>query len=114
MCRVARSPFDCHQSARQRVVATIFYCLSETLIVSLSAKTTQIQTLGSPSCRASVTALWGPKALDNIVDMDVTFEVERERTAIKRLLRLAFSFFQLINEGSDQAIARIPLRFPFI
>jgi len=49
------------------------------------AKTTQIQTLGSPSCRASVTALWGPKALENIVDMDISFEVERERTVIKRL-----------------------------
>ncbi|KIM43925.1 hypothetical protein M413DRAFT_371356 [Hebeloma cylindrosporum] len=48
-------------------------------------KTTQIQTFGSPSCRASVTALWGPKALENIVDMDISFEVERERTAIKRI-----------------------------
>ncbi|KAF8151454.1 histidine kinase-like ATPase [Crassisporium funariophilum] len=47
-------------------------------------KSVQIRTLGTPSPRASVTALWGPKALDNIVDMDMTFEVERERIAVKR------------------------------
>ncbi|KAF8968485.1 histidine kinase-like ATPase, partial [Flammula alnicola] len=48
-------------------------------------KSVQIKTLGSPSSRASVTALWGPKSLDNIVDMDLTFEVEREKVALKRL-----------------------------
>ncbi|TFK38593.1 hypothetical protein BDQ12DRAFT_651711 [Crucibulum laeve] len=42
-------------------------------------KSVQIRTQGTPSPRASVTALWGPKALDNIVDLDLKFEVERER-----------------------------------
>src|SRR5436853_951068 len=106
MCRGARYPFDRHQSTRKRVPSTILYSLSATLTMNcLRAKTTQIQTLGSPSCRASVTSLWGPKALENIVDMDVTFEVERERTAIKRLLRLAFSL-PLINNLSNTFIAR--------
>lgn len=49
----------------------------------------QIQTLGTPSSRSSVTSLWGPKALDHIVDVDLRFEVERERSTVKRLQRLA-------------------------
>ncbi|KJA16758.1 hypothetical protein HYPSUDRAFT_147287 [Hypholoma sublateritium FD-334 SS-4] len=48
-------------------------------------KSTPIRTLGLPSCRESVTALWGPKSLDNIVDVDITFEVEREKVVLKRL-----------------------------
>ncbi|KAF4622028.1 hypothetical protein D9613_009528 [Agrocybe pediades] len=47
-------------------------------------KTVQFRTLGSSS-RDSVTALWGTKALDNVVDMDLNFEVEKERSALKRL-----------------------------
>ncbi|KAF8797760.1 DNA mismatch repair protein MutL [Phlegmacium glaucopus] len=45
----------------------------------------QIKTMGIPSPRASVTALWGPKALDNVVDIDLSFEVEKERTTLRRL-----------------------------
>ncbi|KAF9484575.1 DNA mismatch repair protein MutL [Pholiota conissans] len=48
-------------------------------------KSVQIQTLGSSSCRDSITALWGPKAFENIVDMDLSFDVEREKITIKRL-----------------------------
>lgn len=43
------------------------------------AKSQLLNTQGAPSMRASVTALWGPKALDNIVDLDLKIEVERER-----------------------------------
>jgi len=41
--------------------------------------------MGIPSPRASVTALWGPKALDSVVDIDLKFEVEKERTTLRRL-----------------------------
>lgn len=42
-------------------------------------KSQLIVTQGVPSIRRSVTALWGPKALDNIVDLKLDLEVERER-----------------------------------
>jgi DNA mismatch repair protein PMS2 len=42
-------------------------------------KTQQLVTHGTPSMKESVTALWGPKALDNIVDLDLEIEVEKER-----------------------------------
>ena len=38
--------------------------------------------MGIPSPQASVTTLWGPKALNNMVDMDLRFEVEKERNTI--------------------------------
>ncbi|PPR00764.1 hypothetical protein CVT24_000789 [Panaeolus cyanescens] len=47
-------------------------------------KTVQIKTLGIPSTRASVVALWGPKATDNLIDMSLNFEVEREKMSLKR------------------------------
>ncbi|KAL1689712.1 DNA mismatch repair protein MutL [Schizophyllum commune] len=49
------------------------------------AKSIQIRTPGQPSCRASVTALWGPRALDNVVDLDLSFDVERDRMSMRRL-----------------------------
>lgn len=52
----------------------------------------QFRTLGSTSCRDSVTALWGMKALDNVVDMDLMFEVERERSNLKRLQKFVSIF----------------------
>jgi DNA mismatch repair protein PMS2 len=45
----------------------------------------QIQTQGAPSKRTSVTALWGAKALENVVDLDVAFEVGLEKSVIRRL-----------------------------
>ena len=42
--------------------------------------------MGIPS-RASVTALWGPKALNDVVDIDLSFEVEKERYALHHLQR---------------------------
>ncbi|KAK7677860.1 hypothetical protein QCA50_019172 [Cerrena zonata] len=47
-------------------------------------KTGAIRTDGSPSVRASVSALWGPKALENIVDLDLTFEVETDKSVTRR------------------------------
>ena len=43
--------------------------------------------MGIPSPRASVTALWGPKALNDVVDIDLSFEVEKEQNALHHLQR---------------------------
>ncbi|KAF5376411.1 hypothetical protein D9615_008588 [Tricholomella constricta] len=48
-------------------------------------ETVQLHTSGASSTRASVSALWGPKALDNMVDLDLTFEVDRDKTSLRRL-----------------------------
>lgn len=48
-------------------------------------KTIQLKTDGSPSIKASVTALWGPKGLDNVVDLDLSFDVLTEKTVLRRL-----------------------------
>ena len=50
-----------------------------------SRKTVSLRTDGSPSLKASVSALWGPKALDDIVGLDISFEVETEKTVLRRL-----------------------------
>ncbi|KAJ7753591.1 histidine kinase-like ATPase [Mycena maculata] len=47
-------------------------------------KSVQIRTPGTPSLRESVSALWGPKALDDVVDLDLSFLVERDKVALKR------------------------------
>ena len=39
----------------------------------------QLRTDGTPSIRSSVTSLWGPKAVDHLVDLDVSFVVRPER-----------------------------------
>lgn len=48
-------------------------------------KTVQLKTDGSPSIKASVTALWGSKGLDNVVDLDLSFDVLTEKTVLRRL-----------------------------
>jgi DNA mismatch repair protein PMS2 len=48
-------------------------------------KTVQIRTDGTPSMSATVSALWGPKAMVNIVDLNLKFNVETSKTALKRL-----------------------------
>jgi hypothetical protein len=50
-----------------------------------SRKTVSLRTDGTPSLKASVSALWGPKALDGIVSLDLEFEVETEKTVLRRL-----------------------------
>ena len=46
--------------------------------------------MGIPSPRASVTALWGPKALNNVVDIDLKFEVEKVRNHLQRYVEPFF------------------------
>ncbi|TFK95435.1 histidine kinase-like ATPase [Pterulicium gracile] len=48
-------------------------------------KSVQIRTDGTPSLRASVSTLWGPKALTNIVDLELEFEVETAKVALQRM-----------------------------
>ena len=47
-------------------------------------KTTQLRTDGAASVRASVGALWGPKQVDNLVDLDLSFEVVPEKSVLRR------------------------------
>ena len=39
---------------------------------------------GTPSTRAFVTTLWDPKALDNIIDLNLAFSVDREKHTLRR------------------------------
>ncbi len=50
-------------------------------------KTPQIKTDGSPSIRASVSSLWGPKTLESIVPLNLDFEVETEKSVRRTLDR---------------------------
>lgn len=50
-----------------------------------SRKTVSLRTDGTPSLKASVSALWGPKALDDIVALNLDFEVETEKAVLRRL-----------------------------
>lgn len=43
-----------------------------------------MRTDGTPSTRASISTLWGPKTLENLVDLDIIFNVETERAVLRR------------------------------
>ena len=47
----------------------------------------QLRTDGTPDTRASASAIWGPRALDNLVELDLKFEVEVEAAVLRRLGR---------------------------
>ncbi|KAI6131694.1 histidine kinase-like ATPase [Pisolithus croceorrhizus] len=47
-------------------------------------KVVQLKTDGTPSLRASAIALWGTRALDNVTDLDLSFDVETEKTVLRR------------------------------
>ncbi|KAI0092222.1 hypothetical protein BDY19DRAFT_884632 [Irpex rosettiformis] len=47
-------------------------------------KSVQLRTDGSPSIRSSVSSLWGPKTLDNLVELDLSFKVETEKSVLRR------------------------------
>ncbi|KAL4066549.1 DNA mismatch repair protein MutL [Scleroderma citrinum] len=47
-------------------------------------KSVLLKTDGTPSLRSSVTALWGTRALDNIVNLDLSFDVEPDKVAVRR------------------------------
>ncbi|KAF7795174.1 hypothetical protein EIP86_006323 [Pleurotus ostreatoroseus] len=51
-------------------------------------KSEQLRTDGSSSTRASISALWGPKTLENLEDLDLQFEVETEKSVLRRLKQL--------------------------
>ncbi|KAH9000126.1 hypothetical protein EDB92DRAFT_1829472 [Lactarius akahatsu] len=47
-------------------------------------KTAQLRTDGATSIRASVGALWGPKQLESLVDLRLSFEVVPEKVVLRR------------------------------
>ena len=47
-------------------------------------KSDQLKTQRTSSLRSAVSALWGPKSLDTLVDLDLEFEVETEKTILRR------------------------------
>ena len=49
-----------------------------------SRKVVQFKTDGSPSIRASVLAVWGSKSLENIVDLHLSFDVQTEKSVLRR------------------------------
>ena len=52
--------------------------------VFVRKKTSQLRTDGATSIRASVGALWGPKQLENLVDLRLSFEVVPEKVVLRR------------------------------
>ncbi|KAG8215650.1 hypothetical protein J3R82DRAFT_7521 [Butyriboletus roseoflavus] len=48
-------------------------------------KVIQFKTDGSSSIRTSVLAVWGSRALENIVDLDLSFDVETEKSVLRRV-----------------------------
>lgn len=55
------------------------------MTISYRKKSVQLRTDGTPTIRASVSAIWGPKALDNLVELDLQFVVETEASVLRRL-----------------------------
>ncbi|PCH42834.1 DNA mismatch repair protein MutL [Wolfiporia cocos MD-104 SS10] len=47
-------------------------------------KTIHIRTDGTRSLRSSVSALWGPRALEHLVELDLCFRVETEKAVLRR------------------------------
>lgn len=47
--------------------------------------------------KASVSALWGPKALDDIVTLDLNFEVETEKGVLRHLAAHDITMHVLLN-----------------
>ena len=71
-----------HESTYERVCPDFIskLCINS----SFRRKTVQLRTDGS-SMKSAVTSIWGPKSLDNIVDLDLSFEVETEKSVLRRL-----------------------------
>ncbi|KAF8577109.1 DNA mismatch repair protein MutL [Ramaria rubella] len=46
------------------------------------SRSVQIHTDGAPSLKASVSTLWGPKSLDNVVPLDLHLDVETEHSSV--------------------------------
>lgn len=69
--------------------------------------------------KASVSALWGPKALNDVVALDLDFEVETEKVVLRRLAAhdiaayTVFVFFksvQMLTSAADCHLATIGSR----
>ncbi|KAF9788005.1 hypothetical protein BJ322DRAFT_1002088 [Thelephora terrestris] len=71
---------------------------------SNSRKTVALRTDGTPSLKTSVSALWGPKALDDIVALDLSFEVETEKAVIRRLAAhdITTHAFFFVSSGNNR------------
>ncbi|KAF9467045.1 hypothetical protein BDZ94DRAFT_50409 [Collybia nuda] len=54
--------------------------------VDKGQKSVQLRTAGASSARDAVSALWGPKVLDNLVGLDLSFDVDRDKVALKRTM----------------------------
>jgi hypothetical protein len=65
-------------------------------IAPLAANCTA-QTDGRPPVKASVTALWGTKALDNVVDVDLSFDVQTEKAVLTRKGASSFPLSMISN-----------------
>ncbi|KAL0948421.1 hypothetical protein HGRIS_011002 [Hohenbuehelia grisea] len=68
-----------------RAVEVTTFLQDDFSIYHFRSKTTQLRTSGTASVRASVTALWGSKSLDNTVDLDLSFSFVKDKTALRRL-----------------------------
>lgn len=47
-------------------------------------KTTQMQTNGTPSLKASISSLWGPKQLESLLELDLRLGVTPEKAVLRR------------------------------
>ncbi|KAI0049102.1 DNA mismatch repair protein MutL [Auriscalpium vulgare] len=52
--------------------------------VTQGRKAVQLRTDGTMSLAASVSSLWGPKTMENLVDLDLTFDVVTEASVLRR------------------------------
>jgi DNA mismatch repair protein PMS2 len=65
-------------------ILRVVHVSSGNLTKEFRKKTAQLRTDGATSVRASVGALWGPKQLENLVDLNLSFEVVLEKAVLRR------------------------------
>ena len=71
-------------------------------IQHLRQKTDQIKTNGVPSFKASLTALWGPKVMENTVELDINFRVQQEKSSLRRIREIHQEAQGSQTQGSSQ------------
>ncbi|EKM52502.1 uncharacterized protein PHACADRAFT_100748 [Phanerochaete carnosa HHB-10118-sp] len=64
-----------------------------------SRRSVQLRTDGCTSLSASISTLWGPKTLENLVELDLAFEVETEKSVLRRQ-----------NAGTTETYATVVVR----
>ncbi|KAI0300705.1 hypothetical protein B0F90DRAFT_1722574 [Multifurca ochricompacta] len=62
-------------------------------------KTTQLRTDGATSIRASIGALWSPKQLENLVDLNLSFRVVPDKAVLRRREEGTVESHQIRVEG---------------